>query len=93
MRLSPAGPGSESRPGRHKPFRMKSYLMAVCKKVFMLIRQHCMKEAIELKRNPKVIVIEKDGLAHVIPLKPIRQMRGFARGADTSQLRDEDDRL
>jgi hypothetical protein len=59
----------------------------------MVIRQYYVREAVELKRKKKVVVVEKDGVVHVIPLKPIRQMRGFAKGIDTSQLRDEQDRL
>ena len=59
----------------------------------MVIRQYYVREAVELKRKKKVVVVEKDGVVHMIPLKPIRQMRGFARGTDTSHLRDEDDRF
>jgi len=59
----------------------------------MVIRQYHVREAVELRRKKKVVVVEKDGVVHVIPLKPIKQMRGFAKGIDTSQLRDENDRL
>jgi hypothetical protein len=47
----------------------------------------------ELKPGQDVVIIEKDGVIHVIPQKPIREMRGFVKGIDTSQLRDEEDRF
>jgi AbrB family looped-hinge helix DNA binding protein len=51
------------------------------------------RERIDLKPGQKIVVIEKDGVIHLIPQKPIREMRGFLKGIDTSQLRDEEDRL
>jgi len=51
-----------------------------------------LKEESEMKRKTKVVV-EKDGILHVIPQKPIKEMRGFAKGIDTTNLRDEEDRF
>ena len=51
------------------------------------------REKIELKPGQDVVIIEKDGVIHVIPLKPIKEMRGFAKGIDTTNLRDEEDRF
>jgi AbrB family looped-hinge helix DNA binding protein len=51
------------------------------------------REKMELKPGQEVVVIEKDGVIHVIPLKPIKEMRGFLKGMDTSQIRDEEDRI
>ena len=51
------------------------------------------RERIELKPGQEVVIIEKDGVIHVIPQKPIKEMRGFIKGIDTSQLRDEEDRF
>ena len=50
-------------------------------------------EKIELKPGQKIVVVEKDGIVHLIPQKPIREMRGFIKGMDTRQLRDEEDRF
>jgi hypothetical protein len=46
-----------------------------------------------LKPGQKIVIIEKDGVIHLIPQKPIKEMRGFLKGIDTSQLRDEEDRF
>ena len=51
------------------------------------------RERIELKPGQKIVVIEKDGIVHLIPQKPIKEMRGFAKGIDTTNLRDEEDRF
>ncbi len=48
---------------------------------------------LNLKPGQKVAVLEKDGIVHVIPIKPIKEMRGFAKGVDTEGIRDEQDRI
>jgi len=55
--------------------------------------KHNVRKQPKLKPKRKVIVVKKDGAVHVITLKPIREMRGFVKGMDTSQIRDEQDRL
>ena len=52
-----------------------------------------MRKQPKLKPKRKVVVVKKDGILHVIPFKPIRQMRGFAKGIDTSDIRNEQDPL
>jgi hypothetical protein len=44
-----------------------------------------------LKLGQKIVIIEKDGVIQLIPQKPISEMRGFIKGIDASQLRDEED--
>ncbi len=46
-----------------------------------------------LKPGQKIIVIEKDGVVHMIPEKPLKEMRGFVKGVNTENLREEEDRL
>ncbi len=50
---------------------------------------------IRLKLQPgqKVVVVEKDGVVHLVPLKPIKSTRGLAKGASTKEIRDEHDRF
>jgi hypothetical protein len=43
-----------------------------------------------LKPDQKVIVIEKDGVIHMIPEKPLELMRGFVKGVAADNLREED---
>lgn len=48
---------------------------------------------LNLKPGQKVVVLEKDGIVHIIPVKPIKQMRGFTKGVDAKGIRDEQDRI
>lgn len=47
----------------------------------------------KLQAGQKVVVIEKDGVVHLIPLKPIKDTRGLAKGTKTDEIREEHDRL
>jgi AbrB family looped-hinge helix DNA binding protein len=60
---------------------------------YQIVIPQDVRERIELKPGQDVVIIEKDGVIHVIPLKPIKEMRGFAKGIDTTNLRDEEDRF
>ena len=60
---------------------------------YQIVIPQDVREKIELKPGQKIVVIEKDGIVHLIPQKPIKEMRGFIKGMDTSQLRDEEDRF
>jgi AbrB family looped-hinge helix DNA binding protein len=51
------------------------------------------RERMNLKPGQKVIVVEKDGVVHLIPQKPIKELRGFAKGVTTDKLRHEEDRF
>jgi AbrB family looped-hinge helix DNA binding protein len=60
---------------------------------YQIVIPQDVRERIELKPGQDVVIIEKDGIIHVIPLKPMKEMRGFAKGIDTTNLRDEEDRF
>ena len=60
---------------------------------YQIVIPQDVRKRIELTPGQQVVIIEKDGVIHVIPQKPIKEMRGFIKGIDTSQLRDEEDRL
>ena len=47
----------------------------------------------DLKPGQKIVVVEKDGIVHLIPQKPIKEMRGFVKGTDTKKIRSEEDRF
>jgi len=51
------------------------------------------RERMNLKPGQKVIVIEKDGVVHLIPEKPLKDLRGFVKGVTTDKLRHEEDRF
>jgi len=46
-----------------------------------------------LRKGQKIVVVEKDGVVHLIPQRSIKEMRGFVKGLDTQGLRDEEDRI
>ena len=46
-----------------------------------------------LKPGQKVVVVEKDGVVHMIPEKPLKEMRGFVKGVTAENLREEEDRF
>ncbi len=43
-----------------------------------------------LKAGQKLVVFRFENRIEMIPAEPIRKLRGFARGIDTSVPRDED---
>jgi AbrB family looped-hinge helix DNA binding protein len=49
------------------------------------------REKMNLKPGQKVIVVEKDGVVHLIPEKPVKELRGFVKGVTTDKLRHEED--
>ena len=51
------------------------------------------RERLRLKPGQRLLIIEKKGVIHLIPQRPIREMRGFIRGLDTEGLREEGNRL
>ena len=46
-----------------------------------------------IKAKQKLVVIEKDGVIHLIPQRPIEEMRGFIKGISAEEIRDEEDRF
>ncbi len=46
----------------------------------------------KLEPGQKVVVIEKDGVVHLIPLRSIKETRGIAKGITAENIRDESDR-
>jgi AbrB family looped-hinge helix DNA binding protein len=48
---------------------------------------------LKLRPGQKVVVTEKDGWVHLIPIKPIKDTRGFASGTGTKNIREEQDRF
>jgi len=60
---------------------------------FQVVIPQDVREKLDLKPGQKIVVIEKDGVVHLIPQRPVREMRGFVKGIDTRKLRDEEDRF
>ncbi len=60
---------------------------------FQIVIPREIREKLDLKPGEQIVMIEKAGVIHLIPQKPIRQMRGFVKGGDTQNIRDEEDRF
>lgn len=50
------------------------------------------RERLKLKPGQKVAVIEKDGVVHLIPIKPLKGLKGSMPGVSQTGLRDEGSR-
>jgi len=60
---------------------------------FQVVIPQDVRKKLGLKPGQKIVVVEKDGVVHLIPQRAIKQMRGFVKGLDTQNLRDEEDRI
>ena len=60
---------------------------------FQIVIPREVRERLNLKAGEQIVMIEKAGVIHLVPQKPIRQMRGFVKGGDAKNIRDEEDRF
>ena len=60
---------------------------------FQIVIPREVREKLNLKAGEQIVMIEKAGTIHLVPQKPIKQMRGFVKGGDTQGIRDEEDRF
>lgn len=60
---------------------------------FQVVIPRDVREKLNLTPGQKIVVIEKDGVLHLIPQKPMKKMRGFVKNINTHKLRDEEDRF
>jgi len=44
---------------------------------------------LNLQPGQKLVLIEKNGAVHLIPLRPITEVRGIANGIKTDRIREE----
>jgi len=47
------------------------------------------RERIKLKPGQKLVVVEKDGIVHLIPVRALKELKGFAKDVSSENLRDE----
>jgi AbrB family looped-hinge helix DNA binding protein len=56
---------------------------------FQVVIPRDAREKLDLKPRQKIMVIEKDGILHLIPQKPTKEMKSFVKGIDTQKIRSE----
>lgn len=60
---------------------------------FQVVIPKQVRERMGLKPGEKLQVIHFDGRIELVPLRPMKEMRGFLKGYDRSFECDEDDRV
>jgi len=60
---------------------------------FRVVIPKDVRSKLKLRAGHKLVVIEKDGIVNLIPLKPVKAARGLAKGANAGQFREEYDRF
>ena len=49
------------------------------------------RDRLKLKPGQKFAVIEKDGVIHLIPIRPLKDLKGMAAGITSKGVRDKGD--
>ena len=57
---------------------------------FQIVIPKEIRENLRLSPGQKVQTIIYDGRIELIPLRPLKQMRGFLKGIDTTVIREKD---
>ena len=60
---------------------------------FQIVIPEDVRLRLKLQPGQKMVMIEKDGVIHMIPLKPVKEMRGIAKDVTGQNVREELDRL
>jgi AbrB family looped-hinge helix DNA binding protein len=59
---------------------------------FQVVIPRAVREQMGIQAGERLEVITFDDRIELVPLRPIREMRGFLKGLDSTFQRDEDDR-
>jgi len=57
---------------------------------FQVVIPRSAREGLHLRPGQRLSVFVYDGRLEFVPIRPIREMRGFARGMDTTIEREKD---
>lgn len=60
---------------------------------YQVVIPRAVRERIRLKPGERLQVISFDDRIELVPVRPMRKMKGFLKGLDASFARDEDDRV
>jgi AbrB family looped-hinge helix DNA binding protein len=57
---------------------------------FQVVIPKEVRESMGLKAGQRLVVFRHENRIEMVPVEPIKKLRGFARGIDTAVPRDED---
>jgi len=57
---------------------------------FQIVIPRKVRESMRIRPGQKIQVIEYDGIIQLVPVQPMKKMRGFLKGIDTTVERDKD---
>lgn len=60
---------------------------------YQVVIPRSVRERIRLQPGEQLQVISFDDRIELVPVRPMRKMRGFLKGLDATFKRDEDDRI
>ncbi len=60
---------------------------------FQVVIPKAVRRMLKIKPGERLVVIEKSGIVHMIPVGDIRKARGLAEGITTKGLRDDSERI
>jgi AbrB family looped-hinge helix DNA binding protein len=59
---------------------------------YQLVIPRDIRRRLELEPGARLTVVEKGGILYLVPERPIRELRGIARGTSRKRLREKKDR-
>ena len=66
---------------------------AVISPKFQIVIPKEIRERLDLRPGQQVALIERQGLITIVPQRPISELRGILKGADTTGYRDKTNRF
>lgn len=60
---------------------------------FQVVIPKEIREDLRIKPGQKLVVIEKGRSIHLVPVRPLKELRGIAKGVSAEGIRDESDRF
>ena len=60
---------------------------------FQVVIPKEIRKDLKLKPGERLVIMEKGGTIHLIPVGKIKELRGFVRGISARGVRDESERL
>jgi AbrB family looped-hinge helix DNA binding protein len=65
---------------------------AILSSKYQLVIPKEIREESGLKKGEKIILLVKDGIINLVPSHLLSKMRGYLKGVNTADIRDEEDR-